>query len=427
MIDLSDDLLPQLSQTRLPQLKLPPRTILPAYHGLSILNLSASLLAWLGAEKAKHPALKLPELDRLAEGADRVVVCLIDAVSHHRFREWIRGQELDAHFERALLAPLTSVTPSSTTAALTSIWTATSPAEHGILGFELFLREYGLIANMIAHTPAGFSGRSGSLAAAGFQPQAFLTVPTLSARLVDADVEVVAFLPKTLVGSGLSEMHLGEASRHGYGSLDSLWRQVRELLERDPARRRFIWVYHDRFDALSHHEGPDSPVVQTAFQGFAGALRTAFFASLSPAARKKTLFLLLADHGQIGTRPDPHYDLKGHPSFRRRLHMDPTGELRLSYLYVRPGQTEAVAEYVQRTWPGGFRLLHAAAALDDGLFGPGQPAPQTLDRIGDRILLPAGDGYLWWAAKENPLYGMHGGLSPEEMLVPLLALRLDDA
>jgi hypothetical protein len=46
------------------------------------------------------------------------------------------------------------------------------------------------------------------------------------------------------------------------------------------------------------------------------------------------------------------------------------------------------------------------------------------DRLGDVIALARGDSYLWWANKDNPLIGRHGGLSPEEMLVPLLAVRL---
>jgi hypothetical protein len=34
------------------------------------------------------------------------------------------------------------------------------------------------------------------------------------------------------------------------------------------------------------------------------------------------------------------------------------------------------------------------------------------------------DAYLWWADKENPLVGRHGGLSAEEMIVPLLSVML---
>jgi hypothetical protein len=36
-----------------------------------------------------------------------------------------------------------------------------------------------------------------------------------------------------------------------------------------------------------------------------------------------------------------------------------------------------------------------------------------------------GSAYLWWAPKENVLIGRHGGVSPEEMLVPFLAARLE--
>ena len=35
-----------------------------------------------------------------------------------------------------------------------------------------------------------------------------------------------------------------------------------------------------------------------------------------------------------------------------------------------------------------------------------------------------GSAYWWWANAENALYGRHGGLSADEMLVPLLAARL---
>jgi len=62
--------------------------------------------------------------------------------------------------------------------------------------------------------------------------------------------------------------------------------------------------------------------------------------------------------------------------------------------------------------------------VQSGLFGPGKPHPQLLDRLGDLIVYGRGDTYLWWANKDNPLIGRHGGFSPEEMLVPFLAVNL---
>jgi hypothetical protein len=70
-------------------------------------------------------------------------------------------------------------------------------------------------------------------------------------------------------------------------------------------------------------------------------------------------------------------------------------------------------------------VMPSSQLLEAGLFGPGTPAPDTRDRLGDLIVITHQDAYLWWAAKPNPLIGRHGGLSAEEMLVPLLAFRLD--
>lgn len=149
-----------------------------------------------------------------------------------------------------------------------------------------------------------------------------------------------------------------------------------------------------------------------------------FLKNLDAEAKRETLFLLVADHGQLRTENDSHYDLRNHPNLTRRLHIQPTGENRLIYLYVKPGQTEAVREYIERTWPNQFAILESANAQEVGLFGPQPHSSHLAERLGDLVLAAKGSAYLWWGGVENPLIGRHGGLSPEEMLVPLLAAPL---
>jgi hypothetical protein len=83
-----------------------------------------------------------------------------------------------------------------------------------------------------------------------------------------------------------------------------------------------------------------------------------------------------------------------------------------------------VREYVERTWPGQFAVLEPGYAVQCGLFGPGEPHPRLAERLGDLIVAARGSAYLWWDEKENKMLGRHGGLSPEEMLVPFVAGRL---
>jgi hypothetical protein len=85
---------------------------------------------------------------------------------------------------------------------------------------------------------------------------------------------------------------------------------------------------------------------------------------------------------------------------------------------------EAVREYLERTWPAQFRLVDPVFAAHTGLFGPGDLHPRLPDRVGDLLVLARGNAYLWWAEKKNHLFGRHGGLSQDEMIVPFLAVRL---
>jgi hypothetical protein len=269
-----------------------------------------------------------------------------------------------------------------------------------------------------------FQGDRGSLAKAGFRPEEFLQIPTLGPHLASHGVKVHAFQHFAIANSGLSRMFFPDVEVHGFSSLSDLWVSVRQLLEEQPTERLYTWVYWGEVDHLSHVYGPDDERVSADLATFSMAFERDFLSQLSAEARKDTLVILTADHGQVATRKDPHYEVSNHPGLSRRLHILPTGENRLMYLFVRPGQGEAVREHVERTWPNQFVTIEPGYALHAGLFGPGEIGAQIQERLGDLVVAARGEAYLWWAALENPLIGRHGGLTSEEMLVPFLAARL---
>jgi hypothetical protein len=186
----------------------------------------------------------------------------------------------------------------------------------------------------------------------------------------------------------------------------------------------FTGVYWGGVDGLSHVYGPDDERPAAEFEHFTEAFERYFIRELEPAIARDTLVILVADHGQLFTPKDPHYTLKQHPSLARRLAINPTGENRLPYFNIRSGQMEAVREYLDRRFMQQFIQLDPGYAVEHRLFGPGEPHPRLRDRIGDLLAVPRGNAYLWWADKENPIVGRHGGLSSQEMLVPFLAARL---
>ena len=117
--------------------------------------------------------------------------------------------------------------------------------------------------------------------------------------------------------------------------------------------------------------------------------------------------------------------LRDHPALRDLLLMDSTGDPRAAYLYARNGETGAARAYVEERLGEQFFVLDSQEALRAGLFGGGVPAPETRFRIGDLTLLARGSQILWDRKEPPHIRGMHGALLAREMLVPLLAARLD--
>ena len=427
MTDLTKELMPQLKSHHIPGLDLGDGFIYPAYSGQSILNLPSSVCSLLGVPAFGAPALRAEILSQLGGPYLRVIFLLVDALALHRLQAWMKEPEFavwNQLAESGLLAPLTSVSPSTTSAALTSLWTGRAPAEHGVVGYEVWLKEYGMVANMIAHAPFSFKGQAGTLAHTGFVPEEFLGLPTLGAHLAAHDVRPYALQHYSILGSGLSTMFFPGVTRVGYLSPGDLWISLRQLMQNQPDAKSFYWAYWADVDTLSHKYGPADERVHSEFAAFSQALKTQFLDRLTPELRKGTLFLLAADHGAVTTEKDPHYHLINHPNLTRRLHMQPTGENRLVYLFIKPGQTEAVREYIETTWPNQFAILDSAFAAEAGLFGTGPASPRLAERIGDLVVAARGTAYWWWADRENPLIGRHGGLTAEEMIVPLLAAPL---
>lgn len=411
----------------LSQLQSDPGMTLPEYQGSSIVNLPDSVCSWFGIPPLGIGSLKPELLTPVGDDIRHVVLLIIDALSLAHFQRWTEEnfRELwKPWLAGGTLNPITSLAPSTTCAALTSFWTGQPAVRHGISGYEMWLKEYQLTANMIRHVPASYRKSQGGLELAGFDPESFLDLPLLGSHLLDHGIQPHIFQHRSILHSGLSRMFLKDVNLHGISTSSDMFISIREQLEANPDQPQYLAGYWGMIDSLFHLFGTEGPRPAAEFEDYSRSLIKHFWEKLPADIGRQTLVILTADHGQITTTPDPHYTLSAHPPLEEMLHMLPTGENRLAYLYVRPGQTRAVKDYVREQWPDDFFLLDADLAAQSGLFGPPPRHPEWRNRTGDLILVARGNAYLWWPQEKNPLIGRHGGLSTREMTVPLFTLRL---
>lgn len=430
MKNLLPDILPRLEHNRLAGLDAGPGSFFPYYDGYSLVNLPASICDWLGVPAFGSMALGADLLNLWSKPFRQVVFLLVDGMGLNMFQNMLLGEgqgELTSLWaeisEDAVLAPLTSIAPSTTAAALTTLWTGVSPSEHGVFAYEVWLKEYSMITNMILHAPASYSGDVGSLLKAGFDPTTFLPVPTLGPHLQKFGVRSYAFQHHSIAFSGLSKMLFPGVEIKPFRTQSDLWVSLSEEMDTHQAQRNYMYIYWGDLDEMMHRFGPGNERVTLELTAFSRQLAS-FLIKRKEQGRGDSLFILTADHGHNLTPRRPQLEIRNHPQLLDCLVMVPSGEARLPVVYVRSGKESAFQQYVQSVWPGLFRLIPSQQAVEQGLFGK-TVYKRFTERVGDFIVIPQEDGAYWWfGSRENHLLGRHGGLSRNEMLTPFYALIL---
>jgi hypothetical protein len=149
--------------------------------------------------------------------------------------------------------------------------------------------------------------------------------------------------------------------------------------------------------------------------------------AIPPSQRAETLLLITADHGQCDVPPEEALCLSEEPRLRDLLMLPPTGQSRASYFYANQGDAEALGEELAR-FEDRLLVRRSEDALQMGLFGPPEHAHRIRHRVGDYVGIGRGGCMVYGPEVHRDhlrLKGHHGSLTENEMLVPLIALPLD--
>jgi hypothetical protein len=380
----------RVDRGRLRRLGYPPgmELVRPDYEGASVARVVPALLEVAGLAGTPRVAEWLP---RLVEGAEAVVLLVLDGLG------W---RTIQAHRDRMGVltglegGPITTVVPSTTAAALTSIATGTTPARHGILGYRM--RVGGQILDVLRWRVP--EGRPPS-------PESVGTIPAFGGLAAPAVTR--AEFAKT----GFTEIHMRDARFVGWRTTATLVEHVRRLVA---AGERFVYAYYDGVDKVAHEYGLRDgffPGELTAIDRLVGDLLAAL--------PRRAALVLTSDHGQV--------------QFEEWITLEAVasrvtgyaGDGRFRYLYARPGAEDDLVKAAEDLYGDQSWVLSRSQLVDEGWLGLDPPAGDVLPRLGDVAL--AARGNVAFADPTHPqelkLAAGHGSLTADEMLVPLLAGR----
>ena len=107
----------------------------------------------------------------------------------------------------------------------------------------------------------------------------------------------------------------------------------------------------------------------------------------------------------------------------------PWGSARDTYFQVEEGRLDDAEKYLERRLKEIASVLRVEDAIEQGLFGINRPSRKFRRRVGNLMILPHGNKTVWYRYRKGDsleLRGHHGGLSEDEMTIPLAAARVSD-
>ena len=353
--------------------------VLPDYGGACIASVVPAVLG-----DRRRPWMPEPVLD-----AAQVVLLVLDGLG------WDQLQDRQA--TAPTLAgmhggPITSVAPTTTSAALTSIATGRPPAEHGIVGYRMHVGG-GQVLNVLRwRTDQGDPP----------DPHTIQRLPVFNGTA--PPVVSRGEFAKT----GFTEAHLGGTRLHGWRTPSSLVVEVRRLVK---AGEPFVYAYYDGIDKIAHEHGLGEHY--DAEVAFADRL----VADLRGELPSGAVLLVTSDHGQVDVG-----DNVVAVDAEAWADVDfVSGESRFRWLHARPGTADRLAGRAKAAHGDVAWVRTRDEVVADGwLGGTGGVAPEWL---GDVVLAPfEATGFVDPADPgEIRLRSRHGSLTAAEMLVPLLA------
>ena len=367
----------------------------PAYGSRSLVDVVPAVGAAIGV---KHrPDEQVPGGLVLPE-APAYVVFLVDGLGARLLERYAEA----APYLASLIggqAPGTAGVPSTTATSLSSLGTALPPGAHGLVGFTSRIPGTGRLLNALAWDK--------QVDPKQWQPHA---TAFTGLRLNGASVTVVN--KREFRGSGLTvAAHRGAE----FVGADRVGERLAAAVAASSRRPSLTYLYDGDLDWTGHRYGvaSDSWLQQLSMvDAEAEHLRE----SLAPDVR----LLVIADHGMVDSPIASRVDVDAELELRDGLFLM-GGEARFRHLYCRSGAIDDVSATWRSVLGDRADVLTREEAIGRGWFGTVEPL--VMPRLGDVVVACRGDHAVISTTDfsyESTLIGLHGSLTADEMLIPLL-------
>lgn len=379
------------------------------------------------------------EVERLlsthpSSGATRKVIFIfLDAFGWRFFHKFKHHSDLLMRFQRdGSVTKNTSQFPSTTACHLTTLHFGLPVAKTGIFEWNYYEP---LAQGMISPLMFSWAGEKQreTLVQEGFSADTIFPFETFYSKLAKQGVPSFIFQNKNYTPSAYSNRAFAPAKIFPYATEQEGMRTLAQTVQ-ETGGSGYFFLYLDSFDDKCHTEGPSSEQAETALTNVLHDLESLVVKELQGKV-KDTVLLLGSDHGQVEMDPEKTFFIDQEiPESAEWMRTSDSGKLlvpggsaRDMFLYIRPNLIEHAETVLRQQLGDVARVLRVSQLINEGFFGQ-EVSTRLRERLSELVVLPYAGESVWWSGEngkyKKPFKGSHGGLTPQEMEIPLLQLEL---
>lgn len=379
--------------------------VMPNYDHC-ILGTISSILKYYNVD-TKHKTSERLDAILNEKKYKNVIFLILDGLGEHI----LTPISPDGYLKKNQIDLVTSVYPSTTTAALTSYYSGKTPYETAWIAWSQYFKEYGRALDMFSRN------------------ESYLREP-LKNPLLDVYKEVIDYesifyqIEKASPDVRAYEIEPEYAVRRALRSykandIDELIVNINDLCQAPD--RKFILAYSDNPDGLLHKYGTASNEVKNFVLDTQNKIE-----KMCEGFDDDTLLIISADHGHKNI--EKSYTLLDYPEIQECLIMPPSLESRVVTFWVKENMKETFVERFNKEFENEFWLMTKEDFLDKYHFlGYGEKHYKIDDFIGNYIALSVAGSIIrleTFLAEGKPVKAStHCGLSKEEMEVPVFVIK----
>ena len=379
--------------------------ILPNYEHC-ILNTITSILKYYNVE-TEHKSLE--KLDKeLEQKYKNVVFIILDGMGEHI----LTPISPNGFFKKNELDCVTSVYPSTTTAALTTYYAGKPPYETGWIAWSQYFKEYGRALDMLSHKES-YKGEN------------------IKSAKIDVFKEVVNYTPifeqienacSSVKAYEITPTYSDKRAKRSIraDNIDQVIENI-EMLCENP-NEKFILAYCDNPDGLLHKFGTDSEEASNYIRETEQKIE-----KMCKNLGEDTIVIISADHGHRNI--EKAYTMLDYPEIQECLISPPSLESRAIAFWVKENMKSQFEERFNKIFGKEFLLMSKEEFLQKNMLGFGKKHTKIDDFIGNYIALSTSSSIIrleTFLAEGKPVKkSTHCGLTKEEMEVPVIVVKND--